>query len=126
MSAFRFFICITCLLCGPVAAQQGYTGDAKLGEVVFEACLPCHSKTPGEHMAGPTLYGLFGRRMGSAEGYEYSEELAAETHIWDSGLLSAWLVDPTILIPDTMMHIDGLETRQDIENVIAYIATLQN
>ncbi|MEM8633265.1 MAG: hypothetical protein AAGF74_18750, partial [Pseudomonadota bacterium] len=46
------------------------------GAEVFRACAVCHALTPDdEQRAGPTLYGVFGRRIGTVPGYDYSDAL---------------------------------------------------
>lgn len=110
----------------PAWAQSGFSGSPDVGAILFEQCRGCHSDTEDVHMAGPSLFNLIGREMGSAEGFEYSTALAQDDHVWDTGLLTAWLVQPQILVSETEMHFEGLHTRQDIENLIAYITTLKN
>ena len=38
------------------------------GEGVFRACRACHAVEPGQHGTGPSLHGVVGREVGSAEG----------------------------------------------------------
>ena len=109
----------------PAFAQQGVAGDPAKGEEIFFHCAFCHSNVAGEHKRGPSLYGVIGRTMGAADGYEYSEDLASRDLEWSSGLLSAWLVLPTALVPGTKMEFKGLNNRQDIEHMIAYLSTLK-
>jgi len=53
------------------------------GAEVFRACAVCHTLTPDdEQRAGPTLYGIFGRPIGTAEGYDYSEALRGMDIVW--------------------------------------------
>jgi len=109
----------------PAFAQQSVAGDPTKGEELFLHCSFCHSNVEGEHKRGPSLYGVYGREMGSAPGYEYSEDLSSRTLVWETGLLSAWLVLPTALVPGTKMEFKGLNNRQDIEHMIAYLSTLK-
>ena len=109
----------------PAFAQQSVAGDPAKGEELFLHCSFCHSNVEGEHKRGPSLFGVIGREMGSASGYEYSEDLASRTLTWETGLLSAWLVLPTALVPGTKMEFKGLNNRQDIEHMIAYLSTLK-
>ncbi|MEO1538323.1 MAG: c-type cytochrome [Pseudomonadota bacterium] len=108
-----------------VYAQSANVGDPAKGEELFIHCSFCHSNVQGEHKRGPSLYGVIGREMGTAAGYEYSEDLASRTLLWDTGLLSAWLVLPTALVPGTKMEFKGLNNRSDIEHMIAYLSTLK-
>ncbi|MEO0343883.1 MAG: c-type cytochrome [Pseudomonadota bacterium] len=124
MKAFIFGVAFV-LAASHVFAQSGVSGDPAKGEELFLHCSFCHSNVEGEHKRGPSLHGIYGREMGTAEGYEYSEDLASRTLAWETGLLSAWLVLPTALVPETKMEFKGLNNRQDIEHMIAYLATLK-
>lgn len=112
------------LIAAPVAADV-VAGNVEKGEELFQHCAFCHSTVEGEHRIGPSLFGVIGRQMGTAEGYEYSEGMTAYDFKWSSGLLSAWLVLPTSLVPETKMNFKGLNNRQDIEHVIAYLTSLK-
>lgn len=62
----------------PLAA---YTGDR--GAEVYRACVACHTLTPDEgNRAGPTLYGIFGRRIASLPGYNFSPALKQMDIVW--------------------------------------------
>jgi cytochrome c len=43
---------------------------------LFSACFACHSLKPGEgNRAGPTLHGMFGRRIATLQGYDLPKAL---------------------------------------------------
>lgn len=53
------------------------------GAIVFRACRACHTLTPDDgNRAGPTLFGIVGRRVGTAPGYTYSPSMAALDIVW--------------------------------------------
>ena len=57
--------------------------DGSRGAEVWRACAVCHSLDPDDRgRAGPTLYGVFGRRIGTAEGFDYSDALRGMDIIW--------------------------------------------
>ena len=57
--------------------------DGSRGAQVWRACAVCHSLEPGDHSrAGPSLHGVFGRQIGTAEGYEYSPALRSLDILW--------------------------------------------
>ena len=65
----------------PLAA---YKGDH--GAQVFRACVACHTLSPDEgNKAGPSLAGIFGRKIASLPGYRYSDALKAHEHRLDAG-----------------------------------------
>lgn len=58
--------------------------NLSLGERQFaRKCSVCHTLTKdGAHRAGPTLFGVFGRRAGTLPGYSYSSALKNSDIIW--------------------------------------------
>jgi len=103
----------------PAAAQ----GDAQRGAAVHAArCGGCHSVDADR--VGPRHAGVFGRRAGAVEGYDYSPALKASTVIWDGSTLDRWLTEPESLIPGQRMgySLGDPALRAD---VIAYLASLK-
>lgn len=58
---------------------------------------------------GPNLYGLFGRKTGSVEGYSYTEANRDKGIIWNEGTLFEYLENPKKYIPGTKMAFAGLK-----------------
>ena len=59
------------------------------GAEVFRACAVCHTVTPDDGArAGPTLHGVFGRRIATADGYQYSEALKNLDIVWSAQTIS--------------------------------------
>jgi len=104
------------------AGATSAAGDPKHGAAVFQSCVPCHSITPGEHMTGPSLAHVWGRRAGTAAGFErYSEALKNASVEWDEHTLDKWLRDPAKFIPHNGMPFPGIESSKDRLDVIAYL-----
>ena len=62
----------------PLAA---YAGDH--GAEVFRACVACHTLSDKEpQRAGPTLAGLYGRKIASLPGYRFSDALKRMDIVW--------------------------------------------
>ena len=62
----------------PLAA---YAGDR--GAEIFRACVACHTLGAEQaNRAGPTLAGIFGRRIATAPGYNFSEALKRLDIVW--------------------------------------------
>jgi cytochrome c len=94
------------------------------GQALFETrCVACHSLDANR--VGPALRGVVGRAAGKAQGYFYSEAVAAATHVWDVPKLTAWLANPEIVLPGQDMNY-RLDLTQDRDDVVAYLATLSS
>ena len=62
----------------PLAA---FAGDR--GAEVYRACVACHTLSPDEgNRAGPTLHGIFGRRIATLPGYNFSPALKQMNIVW--------------------------------------------
>lgn len=96
--------------------------DVARGQQLAESrCFACHSLDA--HRVGPALRGVVGRKAGKAEGYFYSQALAAATHTWTVAGLKAWLTDPENVVPGQEMNY-SLTEAQDREDVVAYLASV--
>lgn len=102
-----------------VAAAQ----DAAAGEKVFLAkCKVCHMPPEAaKNLVGPSLAGVVGRKAGTAPGYHYSEANEKSGITWTEAELKKYLKDPKGVVPGTKMVFPGLQSEQDIDNVIAYL-----
>uniref|UniRef100_UPI00397C5CF1 c-type cytochrome n=1 Tax=Salmonella sp. SAL4443 TaxID=3159898 RepID=UPI00397C5CF1 len=66
---------------GPDDPLAAYAGDP--GAEVYRACVACHTLTPDDgNRAGPTLAGIFGRRIATLPGYDFSEALKKLDIVW--------------------------------------------
>ena len=84
----------------PLAA---YAGDR--GAEMYRACVACHTLTPDEgNRAGPTLHGIFGRRIATLPGYNFSEALKKLDIVWTPETVSKLFeVGPAEYTPGTKM-----------------------
>ncbi len=75
------------------------------GMEVFRACAVCHTLRPDdENRAGPTLYGIFGRKAGTAPGYNYSEAFRRLDLVWTPETVSRLFeIGPQAYTPGTKM-----------------------
>ena len=55
-------------------------------------CKACHS-FDNKNMVGPGLGGIYGKKAGTAEGFQYSDGLKGGKWTWDDEHLKAWLED---------------------------------
>jgi cytochrome c len=109
-------VCILLLPRGAAAA------DAAAGEKVFARCKICHSVQAGAPSpVGPNLHGMFGRKAGSVEGYNYSEAMKNSGIVWDDESLAKYLRDPRGSLPGNKMAFPGLKNDDEMANLLAYL-----
>ncbi|MFC5067348.1 c-type cytochrome [Flaviflagellibacter deserti] len=75
------------------------------GQDLFKRqCAACHTATTSEpKRQGPTLFGVFGRKVGSVPDFKYSAGFSKADWAWDEQKLDAWLADPQAMIPGAIM-----------------------
>jgi cytochrome c len=96
------------------------------GARFYRKCAVCHSLKPGiAHRSGPPLAGLFGRRVGSVPGYNYSSALRDAEFQWNERTLFA-LFDkgPDVFLPGTKMPVQRIPHPEDLHQLIDYLRVL--
>ncbi|MGH1575083.1 c-type cytochrome [Methylobacterium sp. P31] len=93
------------------------------GAEVFGACVACHTLTADEgERAGPTLAGLFGRRIASVPGYRYSEPLKRMDLVWTPETVSRLFeIGPARYTPGTKMPEQTIGSAADREALIQFL-----
>ena len=102
------------------------SADPAAGERVFNKCRACHQIEVGANAVGPYLYGVVGREVAAAEGYNYSGALVEAADVWTPENLSGFLEDPRGYAPGTKMAFNGLPSVEDRADLIAYLASLDD
>jgi cytochrome c len=84
----------------PLAAYAG-----ERGAEVFRACVACHTLNSGQGpRAGPTLAGIFGRKIATLPGYNFSQALKKLDIVWSPETVSKLFeVGPAAYTPGTKM-----------------------
>jgi len=96
--------------------------DYARGKRVWRQCSSCHTvAAEADHLVGPNLHGLFGRQVGSAEGFNYSTAVQEADFVWTPEKLEEWLTSPRNFLPGNRMSFAGVRKPQDRVNVIAYL-----
>jgi cytochrome c len=87
----------------PADPLAAYAGDP--GAEVFRACVACHTLSSDEgNRAGPTLAGVFGRRIASLPGYNFSAALKKLDIVWTPETVAKLFeVGPATYTPGTKM-----------------------
>ncbi|MEO4001938.1 c-type cytochrome [Mesorhizobium sp. CAU 1732] len=72
---------------------------------VYRACIACHTLDPDNvNRAGPTLHGIFGRRIASVPGYRYSEAFRKMDIVWTPETVAKLFeLGPATYTPGTKM-----------------------
>lgn len=105
-------------------AYAGVVGDAVRGKTAFAICAACHSVMANKNGVGPSLFGVVGRKAGTATGYTYSAAMKAAA-AWTPQQLDAYLTHPKATIPGNKMPFNGVSDAQKRADIIAYLATLK-
>jgi len=86
-------------------------------------CSVCHTLTPSsKRRAGPTLYGVFGRKVGAVEDYPYSPELLDMDLVWTEETIDRLFREgPDIVTPGSKMPIQRIKRDSDRQDLIAYL-----
>jgi len=116
------FVLAACLIgMGALSGAQA-AGDAERGEKVFRQCAACHSLDKGVNRVGPSLYGVIGRKAGTAPGFtRYSAAMKKADVVWNEETLDKYLAAPKEFVPGNSMAFPGLKKEQDREDVIALL-----
>ena len=114
---------VAVLLTLAVAAEaEDSTEMIKKGAPAYRLCAACHSLQPGVHLSGPSLAGLWGKRVATTSDYHrYTEPLRKADITWDENTLNAWLADPQAMVPGTTMTFRGIENDETRANLIAFL-----
>jgi len=100
--------------------------DAGNGEKLYRRCQACHKLEDGANGVGPHLYGVVGRDIASADGFNYSDALSGIDGAWTLDQLSAWIENPREFAPGNRMGFAGLKDEQDRADLMAYLQTIGN
>jgi cytochrome c len=105
-----------------VAAPAG-AANLDHGQEVFRACAACHTEKPDA--LGPSLKGVVGRKSAALDDFRYSNPMRRANLVWDEANLRQFLADPQAKVAGTRMPFGGLGDPKDIDDVLAYLATLK-
>jgi len=93
------------------------------GATVFRACAACHSLQPEDgSRAGPNLHGLFGRRIATLPGYNFSPALRQLDFVWTrEAAAKLFEVGPAIYTPGTKMPEQRIGRAEDREALVNFL-----
>jgi len=102
----------------PLAA---FAGDP--GAEVFRACVACHTLHAKDGVrAGPTLAGIFGRRIATLPGYNFSEALKKLDIVWTPETVSKLFeIGPAAYTPGTKMPEQRIGSAEDRTALVKFL-----
>ena len=98
------------------------TTDAELlrGQKIYERCAACHAVDANR--TGPQHCGLFGRKAGTAPGFDgYSDAMRHSGIVWDAKTLNVFLENPMKAVPGTAMGYAGVKDPKERADLIAWL-----
>ena len=98
------------------------------GAEVFRACVACHTLSAEEGpRAGPTLAGIFGRKIATLPGYNFSEALKKLDIVWTRETVSMLFeVGPMAYTPGTKMPEQQIGSAEDRAALMTFLAKTTN
>jgi cytochrome c len=100
---------------------SAYAGDR--GAEVYRACVACHTLTPDEgNKAGPSLAGIFGRKIATLPGYRYSDALKQMDIVWTPETLAKMFeIGPAVYTPGTKMPEQTVGSVDDRKALVEFL-----
>ncbi|MGY8678433.1 c-type cytochrome [Bradyrhizobium sp. UFLA05-153] len=110
------------LLGTPADPLATYAGDH--GAEIFRACVACHTLSETEvQRAGPTLAGLYGRKIASLPGYRFSDALKRMDIVWTPETVSKLFeIGPNAYTPGTKMPEQRISSAEDRRALADFLA----
>jgi cytochrome c len=102
----------------PLAA---FAGDP--GAEVFRACVACHTLSANDGVrAGPTLAGIFGRKIATLPGYNFSDALKKLDIVWTPETVAKLFeVGPMTYTPGTKMPEQRIGSAEDRTALVKFL-----
>jgi cytochrome c len=90
---------------------------------IFRACIACHTLDPKDgNRAGPTLHGIFGRRIASVPGYHYSPAFRSMDIVWTPETVAKLFeMGPSKYTPGTKMPEQTISDPKDRAALIRFL-----
>jgi cytochrome c len=99
--------------------------SAENGQDTFRKCLACHTPDKGgRNLVGPNLWGVVGRKVAEAPGFNYSEAMKKHSGEWTWEELAKYLHSPAETVPGNRMQFPGVKDNIDLADLLVYIRKL--
>jgi cytochrome c2 len=99
-------------------------GNAANGKKIFARnCQNCHNAVKGgKHAIGPALWGVYGRKIATGQGFKYSGPLSSKkSQEWNVELLHKWIENPAGFAAGNSMAFAGLKSKEERDDVIRFL-----
>ncbi len=108
------------------AIGAAQAGDAAKGKQTFARCGMCHKvENGGGNGLGPNLFGVVGRKAGTAANFSYSSAMKNSGITWTEDKLEAYIAHPSAVVPGNRMAFAGISNPAQVDDVVAYLKTLK-
>jgi cytochrome c len=104
-------------------ATPATAADPDHGKALYQTCAACHTERPDA--LGPSLKGVVGRKSAALEDFRYSNPMKRANLVWDEANLRAYIQDPQAKVKGNRMPYGGLTDGKDVDDIVAYLKTLQ-
>ena len=104
----------------PAALSTPEAARLARGEQVYARCAACHAIEGNR--TGPQHCGLFGRRAGTAPGFDgYTDAMRTSGIVWNARTLDRFLKDPSATVPGTAMGYAGVKDEGERAALVAWL-----
>ena len=107
------------LLIAAGASSSSKAAQQLDGKALFEKrCGGCHALDRDKE--GPRLGGVYGRKAGAIDSFQYSDALKKSKVTWSDNTLDRWLTDTEKLVPNNDMSFQ-VQSGDERAAIIAYL-----
>lgn len=105
------------------ATEMADFDDGSRGAAVWRACAVCHSLEPGDQSrAGPSLHGIFGQRIATQPGFDFSEALQDLDIVWSKRTVAELFeYGPEAYTPGSRMPEQRIASEADRQALVEFI-----
>ena len=106
--------------------KQPWLASDHPGARLYTKCANCHAlNAQAASRSGPHFEGLWGRRVGAVEGYNYSGALRNKSFTWnEKTLFDLFYKGPDKFLPGTKMPVQRVPDREQLANLVDYLRVL--
>ena len=105
-------------------AQLASEANIARGKQLLQMCTGCHGINEGDPSpAGPSLYRIAGRPVGSLDSYPYTQSLKNSEKTWTVENFDQFIASPQEMFPGTGMAFTGIKNSEDRLAIIAFVAS---